>query len=74
MQDSAFNRILTQISRASHVSASDLRAKMQLAMEAAMANPDPVVQDMWRSIPKKGEKPTLEEFMEYLIDKNLLSP
>lgn len=74
MHDSAFNRILTQIANASHISSMELREKMQLAMESAMANPDPAVQAMWNSIPKKGDKPTLEEFMDYLIARNLLAP
>ena len=47
---------------------------MQLAMEASIANHAPSVQAMWDSIPKKGPKPTLEEFMDYLIEKNLLLP
>lgn len=32
------------------------------------------VQSMWESIPKKGDTPTLGEFMDYLIEKNLLLP
>lgn len=74
MQDSAFDKILQQIASANRVSSRDLRAQMQLAMEAALANPDPAVQAMWRSIPSQAETPTLEEFTDYLIQKGLLAP
>ena len=74
MQDSAFERILEQISHSSQRSPDQLRSQMQLAMDAAMENPDPAVRAMWDSIPRQGEKPTLEEFMDYLVEKNLLMP
>ena len=74
MHDSALNKIIRQIASINQVSSLEVREKMQLAMEAAMANPDPAVQAMWDSIPKKGDKPTLDEFMDYLIGKNLLIP
>ena len=67
-------KIIHQIASVNRVSSAELREKMQLAMEAAMTNPDPAVQAMWASIPQKGSKPTLEEFMDYLIEKNLLKP
>jgi len=59
MPDSAFEKILTQIASASHMPPSRLRERMQAAMEAALENPDPSVQDMWNSIPKQGDNPTL---------------
>ena len=74
MQNSAFEKILEQIASANQVAPWEVREKMQLAMEAAMENPDPAVQAMWRSIPKKGERPTLDEFMDYLVQRNLMMP
>ena len=67
-------KIIQQIAVTNRTSSREVREKMQLAMDAAMENPDPAVQAMWASIPRKGSKPTLEEFMDYLIGKNLLSP
>lgn len=74
MQDSAFEQILNQIASASHIAPSRLRERMQTAMESALENPDPAVQAMWNSIPRQGDKPTLDEFMNYLIEKNQLLP
>ena len=74
MENSAFEKILGQIASISQVSPQELRAKMQLAMDEALSDPDPAVQAMWASIPKENSQPTLEEFMRYLIEKKLLSP
>ena len=74
MQESAFKKILEQIASSSQITPSLLREQMESAMEAALENPDPAVQAMWNSIPKQGRKPTLEEFMDYLIEKKLLLP
>ena len=67
-------KIIHQIAMANGHSSLEIREKMQQAMEDALANPDPAVQAMWATIPKGGTKPTLEEFMDYLIEKNLLKP
>lgn len=74
MRNSAFDKILAQIASAKQTSPSEVRAQMQLAMEAAMENPDPAVQAMWESIPRKGDDLTLDDFMDYLIDRNMLLP
>ena len=74
MQDSALNKIIGQIADISQSTSAEILEKMQLAMETAMENPAPAVQAMWNSIPKQGTKPTLEEFMNYLIERNLLIP
>lgn len=72
MQDSALDKIIQQIARANHTSSTELRARMQLAMDGALQDPDPTVQAMWASIPSREEKPTLEEFMDYLVEKKLV--
>lgn len=74
MKKTVFEQILEQIATANQVSAGEVREKMQIAMSAALRNPDPAVQAMWNSIPKKGQTPTLDEFMEYLVEKNMLLP
>ena len=74
MRDSAFDKILQQIASVSGVTSQELRSQMQRAMDAALSDPDPAVQAMWASIPAADQKPTLDEFMGYLIEKKLLSP
>ena len=74
MKKTAFEQILDQIANASQSAPADIRRKMELAMTSALKDPDPAVQAMWNSVPKKGNTPTLEEFMDYLIEKNMLLP
>ena len=74
MRKTALEQILEPIAKARQVSPALLMAQMQQVMDEALRDPDPAVQAMWDSIPKAGERPTLEEFMDYLIDKKLLSP
>ena len=74
MQNPAFEKILDQLASASSMTPAQIRAQMQLALESALEDPTPSVQAMWQSVPKKGTKPTLDEFMDYLIEKKMLLP
>ena len=74
MKKTALEKLLEPIARTRGVPPALLRMQMQQVMNEALENPDPAVQAMWRSIPSKGAEPTLEEFMDYRIEKKLLSP
>ena len=74
MHDDDFERILDQLARAKQSSSLLVRQQLQQAMEEALRNPDPEVQKMWASIPRKGLELTLDEFMAYLIRNNQLRP
>ena len=74
MQKTPFDLILDQIARASRITPMEVRENLRLAMISALKDPTPAVQAMWDSVPKKGDTPTLEEFMEYLIQKNMVQP
>ena len=74
MEKHGFEQILQQIAAINSTSLAEVRRQMESAMASALQNPDPTVQQMWNSIPRKGNTPTLDEFMEYLIDQNALLP
>lgn len=74
MHKTVFEHILHQIAGASQAAPDAVREKMQAALISALENPDPSVQAMWNAIPKEGTSPTLDEFTDYLISKNLLLP
>lgn len=74
MQSNGFDLILEKIAQANRTTPAEVREQLQHAMEAALKNPDPNVQAMWASIPRNGEHLTLDEFMGYLIDRNMLLP
>lgn len=71
MSGKKFEALPTQIARRSHTTPERVRQEMQYAMDMAMASPDPAVQARWAAVPRKGAKPTLEEFVSYMAS---LSP
>lgn len=73
MQKRELNSILTRIAVENNTTVREVRQEMELAMQAGQANPDPAVQVMWNSIPRKGPRLTLEEFVAYLAKKASMS-
>lgn len=66
MTEKQFDRILRETAKQYNTTPEHVRQEMQLAMDEAMRNPDPTVQAKWASIPRKGDVPTLEEFVEHM--------
>ena len=73
MQKRELNSILTRIAVENNTTVREVRREMELAMQAGQANPAPAVQAMWNSIPRKGPRLTLEEFVAYLAKKASMS-
>lgn len=71
MLDMKFEDILAQIAKKNHTTLEVVRTEMQYAMDMAMQSLDPAVQARWAAIPRKGDKPTLEEFVCYLASLNM---
>ena len=67
MSDSKFVNVIAQIARKNHTTPEKVRAQIQYAMDMAMKSSDPGVQARWASIPRKGDRLTLEEFVSYLV-------
>ena len=40
---------------------------MQIAIDAGFDNPDPAVQAEWKKVNLKGDRPTLEEVINYAV-------
>lgn len=58
--------VLEIVAEKEGVSVEEVRREIQLAIDDAMKNPDPKIQEQWRRIPKKGKKPTPEEVIEFI--------
>ncbi|MBQ7801397.1 MAG: hypothetical protein IJ375_03630 [Oscillospiraceae bacterium] len=67
MQPKELDQILLKVAHKNHTTIQEVRNEIMIAMKEAQQNPDPNVQALWASIPKKGDAPTIEEFMEFLI-------
>lgn len=69
MKDKKVESILQQIAKSHGVTVSHVRKEMQKTMDEAMATPDPIAQAKWAAIPRKGCKPTVDEFIIYMASK-----
>lgn len=69
MKDKKVEAILRQIAKSNGVTVAHVRKEIQSAMDEAMANPDPIAQAKWSAIPRKGNKPTVDEFIIYMASK-----
>ena len=45
------------------------RREMQIAIDAGFDNPDPAVQEEWKKMTLKGDRPTPEEVINYAVKK-----
>ncbi|MBQ2854155.1 MAG: sporulation initiation factor Spo0A [Oscillospiraceae bacterium] len=67
MQKRKLQKVLQKIARDNNTTPEIVYHEIQLAIDAARNNPDPAVRSKWESIPKKGETPTVEEFLEFMV-------
>lgn len=64
-----YTHIFNQIAMKNHTTVAEVRREMELAIRMAFANPDPKIQDAWAKIPYKGEEPTPEEVITYVVNQ-----
>jgi hypothetical protein len=60
MKKSEGAKIIKEVARNRGVTVAEVRREMELAIDAAMSNPDPAVRAHWETY---GRKPTPEEFI-----------
>lgn len=51
------------------VSDGYVRAEIQNAIDAGMANPDPHIQAFWKAVPHQGARPTPEDVICFITKK-----
>lgn len=69
MQKKKLDTILAKIAKKHGVTVQEVRKEMEAAMEAGQRSEDPKVKEIWDRIPKKDQVLTLEEFVDYLIQR-----
>lgn len=57
--------VLKQVAKQHGTSERYVRQEIQRAIDIAMRSPDPKVQKIWASIPRKGKEVTVEELIEW---------
>lgn len=60
------DKTLRQLADREGLSLEEIRAEIQLAIDAAYDNPDPKVRKEWAKVPFEGERPTAEDVILYV--------
>lgn len=61
------DKIIKQVARVHNTTAEEVYAEMQIALDAAFQSKDPEVPKEWARIPFKGDHPTPEDVIPYLV-------
>lgn len=48
------------------ITPDEVRNEIQQTIDEAFSNPDPEIRKRWENVPRKGDKPTAEEFIKYM--------
>lgn len=63
------NDIFEKVARENDTTATEVYSEIQKAIDAGFSNPDPMVQAEWKKMNFKGDKPTPEEVIAYLVSE-----
>ena len=69
MKNSKGIKAIEQVALNRGISVIEVRKEIEIAIDAAMSNPDPAIQALWEQYRKKGSKPTPEEFIVSMAKK-----
>jgi hypothetical protein len=59
--------IFERIAAEHHTTVEKVRREIELAIQVGLQNPDPKVQAQWAKIPRKGDVPTPDELIAYIV-------
>lgn len=59
-------KAIIKVAAENGVTVKEVREEIQKAIDEGMKNADPQVIELWKNCPKKGDKPTPEELIEYI--------
>ena len=62
-------KAITTIAETENISAEEVRREMKAAIAEGLSGSDPAVQEMWRSMPCKGDVPEPEEVIAWLAEE-----
>ena len=61
-------RALKAVAKQEGKSLDEIRSEIMYAINAAIQSQDPSIQRRWKNIPHKGNVPTPEEFIVYVVN------
>ena len=63
------NDIFARVAKQNGTTVADVYSEIQKAIDAGFDSTDPDVQAEWRKVKFKGERPTPEEVLAYMVNK-----
>lgn len=67
MRRKDITKVFEEIATREGVSVAEIREEIQKAIDAGLESPDPAVQQRWSKMPCKGDKPTPEDVIAYVV-------
>lgn len=61
--------IFEKVAKQNHTTPEEVRRDIQKAINAGFDDPNPKVQEEWKKMNFKGERPTPEEVIAYMVDR-----
>ena len=61
--------LLERLARENGVTVEEIRKQLGKKLEAGLSDPDPKRRTPWERIPCAGERPTVEEWLEYVVKR-----
>lgn len=69
MKKEDYRRMLMNIAEMEGVTLEEVERALQIAIDTGYDNPDENVKKVWAKIPCKGERPTVQEVIEAMINQ-----
>ena len=66
MTNERAERALWQVAKNNDVTVDAVRREIEIAINVAQYNPDPLIQAFWKSVPRKVDKLTVEEAIAFI--------
>lgn len=63
------NDIFKKIAMENNTTPEEVRTEIQKAIDAGFDSPDPQIQEEWKKMNIKGERPTPEEVIAYVVGR-----
>ena len=67
MDQQEMQHILVRIAKKNNTTPENVYHEIQTAIRSAQSNANPSIRKKWESIPKSGDTPTVEEFIDYMV-------
>ena len=64
-----YTHIFEEIAARNHTTVEEIRREIEVAIQVGFNNSDPKVQAQWAKIPRKGNIPTPDELITYVVRK-----